>query len=287
MRLSKLTAQYLDYQSSYNKLRSVQNVKGISARLLRFFGDRELSRLTEEDVMDFIELRRKTVKDVSVNHDLTILKGLLRFAVHRGHLDKMPFRIRMLRVDKKKNLPVLTKEQLRSLIDIARGPNRWILLLAACSGMRTGEILHLQWRDVDWDSQSVLVTAKDDWSPKSHQTRRIFVSQEFLDWLSRFREVSSFHRDKHYIFATRNGTPVDSCNLMREMRQIFKDVGLYLKGRPLLHWIRHSVCSTLLANGCDIETTRQILGHASWVTTEKYAHTTDERMKLASTLLEL
>lgn len=84
MRLSKLTTQYLVYQASYNKLRSVQNVKGVTDRLLSFFGDRKLSRITEEDLLDFIAQRRKTVKDVSVNHDLTHLKGLFRFGIALG-----------------------------------------------------------------------------------------------------------------------------------------------------------------------------------------------------------
>jgi len=80
---------------------------------------------------------------------------------------------------------------------------------------------------------------------------------------------------------------MDIGNCLRELRKVFQRAGFYERGRPLLHWIRHSVRSTLLANGADIETTREIMGHSSSTVTQKYAHTTQDWMRKASVLLLL
>ena len=167
MFFTDLTPAYIDYQLSRNKPRSVRNVKQALKVLNAHFGERKVDVLTESDLSSFITKRRKQVKDVSVNRDLTILKGLLRFSIAEGNLQKLPFRIRMLKVDRKRELPVLSKEQLRSLVDAAKGPFRGILLLASSTGMRTGEILNLQWKDIGWEDGSVSITAKKNWSPKS------------------------------------------------------------------------------------------------------------------------
>jgi site-specific recombinase XerD len=76
-------------------------------------------------------------------------------------------------------------------------------------------------------------------------------------------------------------------NACREIRKVFERAGLDQKGRPCLHWVRRSVCSTLLGEGVDVESVRQQMGHASIMTTQLYAYTSEEGMKRASRALDL
>lgn len=125
------------------------------------------------------------------------------------------------------------------------------------------------------------VRAKDGWHAKSYEERAVYVSAAVIEDL-RIRRKGS---ESPYVFASKARTPINEHNACRGLRKVFQDAGLYQKGFPLTHWIRHSVCSRLLGEGVDIETVRQIMGHADASTTLLYAQSSDERMKQASAVL--
>jgi len=63
-----------------------------------------------------------------------------------------------------------------------------IVVLAAITGMRRGELCGLKWRDVEWENEAILVT-RSVWqtpggigtkSPKSHQTRRLLLGEQAM-----------------------------------------------------------------------------------------------------------
>ncbi len=287
MRFTTLIATYLEHQRTYNKPDSVSSAEHSLRVLLAHFGDRELATLRDDDVDAFVRRRRSQVKDVSVNKDLRVLRGLLHFGVRRGLLDELPVAVRLLRAANKRELPVLGKREVESLLRHARDPYFGILLVAAQTAFRTGEILHLQWRDVYFAEGRIAVTSKPGWSAKSHQKRSVFASPRVMDHLRARRRASRHPAATDWVFATRHGTPLSRHNAAREIRKVFRRAGLYEKGRPLLHWLRHSACSNLLGAGVDIETCRQLMGHGTIQTTQLYAHTTDERLRRASRLVGL
>jgi site-specific recombinase XerD len=287
VRFTALIASYLDHQRTYNKRETLRSAEHSLRVLLAWFGDRELETLSHADLDAFVRHRRAQVKDVSVNKDLRVLRGLLRFGLGAGHLPELPVRVRLLRVAQKRELRVLGGDEVEALLRHARGHYYGISLVAAQTAFRTGEILHLQWRDVYFDENRIAVTSKPGWSAKSHQERSVFASERVMNHLRRLHRDARHPAPTDWIFATRNGTPLSRHNTAREVRKIFERAGFYEKGRPLLHWLRHSACSNLLGAGVDIETCRQIMGHRSIQTTQLYAHTTDERLRRASRLVGL
>ena len=85
-------------------------------------------------------------------------------------------------------------ERVRALINEAIRPGAknpelaTIVILAAITGMRRGELCGLQWRDVEWEDAAILV-ARSVWqtpdgigtkSPKSHQTRRLPLGEQAM-----------------------------------------------------------------------------------------------------------
>jgi site-specific recombinase XerD len=156
------------------------------------------------------------------------------------------------------------------------------LVIAAHTGFRNDEILHLQWRDICWTSNSVHVTTKEGvWSSKNYQEHTVFLPTAVLDWLRAYRAASKFNEDRDWIFSTKNRTPMTTFNVCRSVRKVFQRAGLYRKGVPTLHLLRHTVAATLLNNGTDLETVREWLGHADISTTSIYLHTTDARKRAA------
>ena len=68
-------------------------------------------------------------------------------------LSEVPFKIRLLKVPRKRHRKILSREELRHLLDCASKVSDkrlyGILLIAMHSGFRNGEILHLRWSDLD------------------------------------------------------------------------------------------------------------------------------------------
>ena len=95
---------------------------------------------------------------------------------------------------RKPEIAVPSPDQVRALITEATRPGAknpelaTIVLLAAITGMRRGELCGLQWRDVEWENAAILV-ARSVWqtpdgvgtkSPKSHQSRRLLLGDQAM-----------------------------------------------------------------------------------------------------------
>jgi integrase len=291
--LKRVLDAYLDRSRIYSKPQSFRAAQSSCNRALEILDKRSVYDLNSGDLERFILKRRSEgVTDRTINHDLAILKAAFNHAISIDLLESMPFKIKLLKVLRRKSRKILERDDLKKLLSCAGnrmgGKIYGILLVAVHTGFRTDEILHLQWRDVGWNDGALHVTSKPGiWSSKSHQERTVFVSPELTDWLAQHRTKTIHPGDKDWIFATRNGTPLDLRNICRAVRKVFEEAELYEKGEATIHLIRHSVASTLLSNGTDLETVRDWLGHADISTTGIYLSTTDKRRREAASKLSL
>ena len=144
-----------------------------------------------------------------------------------------------------------------------------VVLLALNTGMRRGEILHLQWSDV---GQTEIVVQGA--TAKSSQTRTIPLNEEAKKILGRWSSSSE------WVFPGPNESPLTTVKRswggIREAAKI-----------PALrfHDLRHTFATRILQRGADIKTVSELLGHADIATTTKYLHATDESKKNAVELL--
>lgn len=134
---------------------------------------------------------------------------------------------------------------------------RWTWQLLANTGMRRGEAQHLQWEHVGREEISILST--DDARTKSGRWRAVPISagaQSALDALA----------------PTRRKGPVlpvlAPASISRAFRRTLHRA--HLDGS--LHCLRHTYCSHLVRAGVPLRTVQVLAGHASYTTTERYAH---------------
>ena len=64
-------------------------------------------------------------------------------------IPELPFKIRMVPVVQRRTARIFTREEIQRLLDCSDDRTRALLLIASATGMRIGEIRHLQWRDID------------------------------------------------------------------------------------------------------------------------------------------
>ena len=164
----------------------------------------------------------------------------------------MLFKVRLLKVARKRQRKIFSRDELRHLLDCASklsDPRIYgILLIAMHSGFRSDEILHLRWSDGDRAELSLRITSKPDvgWSSKSHQERTVFVAPEVFDWLARWRLQTEWSKESHWIFSTKSGRPMSVTNVSWAVRRVFEEAGLYEPQNAFLHLIRHTVATRLL-----------------------------------------
>ncbi|MCH6562071.1 MAG: tyrosine-type recombinase/integrase [Myxococcales bacterium] len=283
VKLADLVERYLKRLETYFKQSTVRTHRTVSRNLLRFFRNRPVETWTSGDLETYIQQRLEKVAPTTVNGELKNLKATLRFAVEEKLIAEMPFKIRMLPVVQRRTARIFTREEIQRLLDSADDRTRALLLIASATGMRIGEIRHLQWRDIDSEQRRILVRAKEDWTPKTNQERICFVSAEVIDELHRYRQTLKHNSDSDWVFQNKLKPGErwrETGNAYYGIHRAFKRAGLYRKGK-LTHEIRRAVASTMLLNGTPIHVVKEILGHSTIKTTELYAFTNEEAKKEA------
>jgi integrase len=122
----------------------------ISVPLVPLLGTRKLGAITSEDVQT-VKMRLRQKKPKTANNVLTVLNTMLRKAIEWAVLDQMPCHVRLLPAPK----PVAHFHEFAAndaLIAAAKQTD-WcaelIVLLGGDAGLRCGEIMALEWSDVD------------------------------------------------------------------------------------------------------------------------------------------
>jgi integrase len=226
--------------------------------ILPMLGDREISTTARADGRLLIStnrqkgLRLNTVKGIA-----RTLSTLLSQAVEDNKLPANPC-LRMGRYLRRGDEPKtviqpLTREEAAHLVTTAEHEYpRWHpwILCALRTGMRAGELLALQWRDVDWHGGFILVQRNQVkgiiTSPKSHQRRRVDMSTQLAATLLALRR----HQRERYlekgldvpewVFASLDGEILEERNVRTAFARLLDKAGLR---HIRIHDLRHTFAS--------------------------------------------
>jgi integrase len=301
-------------------LKTADSIEWRLKPLRSFFGSRLVRDIKTADVEDFIaDLRKprrvnrqadRVLSPASINRSLQLLRAILNWAVAREHLERSPFRrgsetlIRLFKEDNKRRRRISEDEEQR-LLDAAPPILRAMIISALDTGMRRGEMLALRFGDIDWAEQTIMLRGP---TTKSGKTTKIPIAtlrlKAVLEWL-RLDGAGQPKPDDAPVFSNGAGEPI------RRFRTAWVSTVLKAHGtKPRwskggawksltpecqarflsinLHWhdTRHEYASRLDERGVPLSQIRDLLGHASIVTTERYNHHTFAALQQAAGRLE-
>jgi len=157
------------------------------------------------------------------------------------------------------------------------------LLTAVRTGLRLGELIGLQWGDLDFNG--IFIEVRRQWTrgsfaaTKSGRLRRVDMSRQLCDALrqaqdSRRVELAVEGREldaEELVFRTIAGGPLDESTVRKRiLRPCLQEAGLR-QINP--HLLRHTFASLLLANGESLVYVKDQLGHHSiQITVDTYGH---------------
>ncbi len=225
----------------------------------------------------------KTVQNV-----IRCLSSLLSHAVEDGiiqvNVALKPGRF-LPKVGKRRNINPFSREEVAAFLEATKRylPQFYPLFLCAVrTGMRLGELLALQWGDIDFHGQFIVVRRNYTRgevvdTPKSGETRRVDMSRKLTQTLKDLltdrqleaamnkREVSS------WVFQSGTGGLLDPDNVRhRAFYKVLAKAGLR---RIRFHDLRHTYASLLLQQGESPVYVKEQLGHSSIsITVDLYGH---------------
>jgi integrase len=157
-----------------------------------------------------------------------------------------------------------------------------IVLLGGESGMRCGEIMALEWRDVDFTKRQLCIE-RSDWkghvtAPKGGRLRYVPLTTRLFTVLREQR-----HLRGPRVVCGADGRPlrqreVQGLVLRAARRANLRNVGV--------HVLRHTFCSHLAMRGAPTRAIQELAGHRDLVTTQRYMHLSPSAVEGAIRLLD-
>ena len=253
--------------------------------LLPRLGKKRLDAITNEDVQRIkAELEDRSVK--TVNNVLTVINKLLKVAVKWNAIERLPVQIELLKVPPP-SLPFYDDVEYERLVKAAKDIDWRILavvLLAGDAGLRCGEMIALEWTDIDFRGGFIHVQ-RSDWRgyvtvPKGGRDRRVPMTKRLAALLKANRQLGGgriLHGDRDERF--------DRAVIWYWMRKAQSRAGL--KDTGGVHILRHTFCSRLAIRGAPAKAIQELAGHANLATTQRYMHLSPAAIDSAIRLLDV
>ena len=187
---------------------------------------------------------------------------------------------------------ILEPSEFQALLKELPERERTMVLLAASTGLRRGELIGLRWSDVNFKEQLVNVI-RSFWHNMEGDTKTLAsrkpvpLQPAVIDALGRWRELSSYGAADDFLFPSLRGNgkhPLEPGMVLRnQIQPALHRIGV--EKRIGWHSFRHGFSNLLRRNGVDLKTAQELLRHAtSRVTLDFYQQSVTEERRRAQAL---
>lgn len=234
-----------------------------------------------------------TLKSSSIGRKLASVRSFIKFLVRRGLFEFNA--ARLIKTPKaEKRLPSVVSERTMAAV-LAEKPripgqsavavaidarDRAVLELLYSSGLRRSELCSVNSSDFDPRSGTLRVLGK------GNKLRVVPVGAKAMAAIEAYREhrsvlaerlKGSTPDDRAALFLNQNGKRLNSRMVYHITEKAFS--GVSDVARPHPHMLRHTCATHLLDHGADLRAVKDVLGHESLRTTQRYTHLTVDRLK--------
>lgn len=227
-------------------------------------------------------LSRRGLSRRSQGRALSALRSLFRYARRQGVISINP--ASGIRTPKQpRDLPRhLRPGEVETLLQIPGGEeplarrDRALLELLYATGLRVGELVSLDWQDLDLQGRTLRVLGKGGKERMVPFGRP--AAQALQAWLQVWQEVRGARQEglEAPVFLNYRGGRLSDRSVRRILDRHVQATALAQGVHP--HTLRHSFATHLLERGADLRAIQELLGHSSLATTQRYTHVEIERL---------
>jgi integrase/recombinase XerC len=273
--------QYLQFE----KRLSSNTLTAYSTDLIQFYDYlqvnyqvKELNEINHSLIRSWIvALMEQKVSPRSVNRKITTLKTFYKYLLRQKIVTDNP----MLKIQSpktSKRLPVFVeKDKMDILLDnVEFGNNeegvrnKLIIEMFYSTGMRLSELIGLQQKNIDLNSSQLKVLGK------RNKERIIPFNNELRNKIQEYLLVRP-GKNHETLFVTLEGKKMYEKLVYKIVKQYLSLVTTIDKKSP--HVLRHTFATHMLNNGADLNSIKELLGHANLAATQIYTHNTVEKLK--------
>ena len=253
----------------------------IEKHLIPHFCSSQLLNISASNIQEYVSLKLSDgLAPKTVNNHLVPLKQMFKHAVIWGYLRENPSQyVEKPRVEKKE-MDFLTPEEIRLFLDEVNGEHYALFMTAVFTGLRRGELLALQWGDIEFRTGNIAVRRslyKGGFTgPKSKSSIRKVVMSPVLAGGLKKHKFQAMPNEHDLLFVNGAGNPIDADTLVR--RQFLPALRRAGIRKIRFHDLRHSYATLLISQGENVKFVQSQMGHASIQTTlDRYGHLLPEK----------
>ncbi len=301
---------FSEYAAKKLKASSIQRMRKYTERVNQAIGHLRMDKITPRHIQQFLNnlsepginqttgggLAPKTIKEYR-----SFISSVFQYAIRMGMVRDNPCRNTVLPEPKGKEIHCYTLEETQLFLEaLEAAPVMWraFFTLAVYSGFRRGELLGLEWQDIQFEDRIINVSRASYYTPadgvytdtpKTAGSRRCLrLPQVVFDALKQLRISQAETRlsmgdqwhDSGRLFTGWDGKPLHPNAPYNWLSRFCNRNNLPFYG---IHQFRHINASLQIASGADIKTVSANLGHSTVSTTLNiYAHAFDEARAKAS-----
>ena len=270
--LGEFSREFLEYARGTYAPQTCDVYHRTLVYLLACLGEKDLYDITSRDIDLFMTTRLSKVRAVSVHIELRTLKAAFNTAIRWKLLKDNPCKgIRMPSVPEQTPM-FLTAEEFQDVLrSIDETWLREVVLFAALTGLRRGEIVNLRWTQVDLERRLLNIQSAGNFKTKKGKRRTVPLHSCAVMILKK-----KLGESDEFVF-TLNGKKLYEDWITRLFKRYVRKGNVKDK-RIHFHSLRHSFASWLVQHGSSLYEVQKLLGHSSSVTTQVYSHLLADQM---------
>jgi integrase/recombinase XerD len=215
---------------------------------------------------------------------VSALRGFFKFLVMEGQREDNPARLLEQPKLPRKLPQYLTPEEVDRIIqavDLSHPlgeRNRAMVELLFSCGLRVSELTQLRVADLFAQDHIIRVTGK------GNKQRLVPINDVALTYIKLYQNEVRKHQkvqkgEDIYLFLNQHGHRLTRAMIFTIVRKLARVAGIATAIGP--HTFRHSFATALVNHGADLRSVQEMMGHASILTTEIYAHLKQEKVRQA------
>jgi len=280
----KILKDYLDYLE-IEKNRSVKTRENYERYLRRFFTTskiKNLNDINERSIKDFrVKLARFDLKKQTQNYYVIAIRNFLKYLVKNDYGVVSPDKIELPKVSRRQ-IEIIEYDDLERLLSAPRGSDlrslrdKAILEFLFSTGLRLSELCNLD-RYLNFKKGEFTVRGKGE------KLRIVFIADSAQKTLNDYLKKRTDALEHLFVSLSKNKDnpkalgKITPRGVQRLLQRYAQKAGITRKVTP--HSLRHLFATDLLANGADLRSVQEMLGHSSVATTQVYTHLTNKQLK--------
>lgn len=276
---------YLDKEKNYSPLTVQAYLADIRSFQTYLIAVKEAIPLEEVNYTQIrswiVDLVDNNISNTSINRKIASLKSFYKFLLKIQQITINPLlKHKSLKTAKKIQIPFSEKE-LQDVFEFNNYENSFegirnqlIIELFYTTGIRRAELINIKTREIDFSQKSIKVIGKRN---KERIIPLLDCTLRLIRTYNEERNDLEVIKENDVLILSTAGNKVSESFVYRLIKEYFSTVSQKTKKSP--HVLRHSFATHLLNNGADLNSVKELLGHASLSSTQIYTHSSLAELK--------